>query len=141
MVDSALKTLSIAIVILASCIILTFGFRMARSMNSTSDEYLNESNDTVTDMEIAKYSTYNNKDVSGDEVLLAVDKFQTQLWIKVYLNSLSAENVTFRYFPDTNYSTENVMGQLDYIDPEGTFHGELAYDDNGSIEGITFKEK
>lgn len=140
MSDSAIKIISIAVIVLASCIILTFGFRMARNMNNTSDEVVTQSNDTITDMEMAQYTTYDDKIVSGDDVMLAIDRYQTRMWIKVYLNSLSSETVPFRYFPATNYEIENEYGSKSYIDPTSSYESTLMFDENGVLEGIKFEE-
>lgn len=140
MSEGALKFINIAIVILASCTILTFGFRMVRNMNSTSDVVLEDTNNTVNNMKTAEFSKYNNKTVSGDDIILAVNKYQTQMWVKVYLSTKVGDPVEFRYFPATNYEVINEPDTNDYIDPEKSFTATLSYDVNGFIDGIIFRE-
>ena len=112
---------------------------------------------TVRSLAASTYTMYDNKTVSGNDVIDAISRFKTEggdLQIMVttnagttttYLSTGSASSGTLTAMSMTSINTliQNSQDKSQtgvYINPYGEFYATLVYDVNEEIRGITFNQ-
>ncbi len=92
--------------------------------------------DTITtQVENVEYSAYNNTDVSGSEVISAINtKANENITVMVVTKSGSHS------YNSASYNIK-IVSDKDYIEPTAKFHAVVERTDNQTITGITFTQK
>ena len=90
---------------------------------------MQEQQKTDADMSNSRYLQYDEKTVTGDAVVLAVRQYQDTLTITVDTTVFPGD-----YQPQVSNPSKD-----GYIDVGANYASELVYNDNGYVEGITFR--
>ena len=127
--DNVTNLAGACFVVLATVVVVTLGFMQMRSHNDSSRAVLQEQQKTDADMSNSRYLQYDEKTVTGDAVVLAVRQYQDTLTITVDTTVFPGD-----YQPQVSNPSKD-----GYIDVGANYASELVYNDNGYVEGITFR--
>ena len=84
-----------------------------------------------------QYMQFNNKDVSGSEVLSAIN---TKASTKCYIKVTTSDGHVATYTDETNY-VGNSPTDAGYVEPTATFKATVHKTANGTVDGLIFQQK
>jgi hypothetical protein len=152
--DNGLKGLLLAAGTIITCIIVSLGFYIAREARDTAASGAGSISKLNSEFNDNDKTMYEGLAVSGSEVLNVITKFSSEdICIRVetiasgkagkyayYLYKLSTGNM-LGDVSDTNVSEARDQKNVNYINPNATFHGSVQRNSNNVITCITFIQK
>lgn len=146
--ENSVRAIIIAAAIVITIALATIGFMVLSSGQDTARTALSKMGEMNTQLYESDYLMYDDKEVSGSEVVNALYKFREhRLSIKVTTNR-GATEYTYKIDADGDITTTgddiaNVTNEVSikYINPNGRFKGNIIRDKNAVITCITFTQK
>jgi len=152
--ENSLKAIIIGAGVVITMIVVSIGFLLMRSGQSTAQNAINRLDQISSEMSESEYTMYDGMEVSGSEVVNVLRKFKDEyIGIQVetkknggkwYIHNvtLSSGNEAEIVSTSTN-SISDTMDEKsdDYVNPNSVFTGSIARDENGRIAALIFKQK
>ena len=131
--EDSTKLILLGASITVVCLVVAIIFRVYRTSSSSATDLNNQILQTAGDMAQSDITKYDGLEVTGNDVLNAVRRYQDEVTVVVILN-----NGTRRTF--TGGDVVNTLGSANYISPIGDFVGKVVRDVNGVIQSLEFEE-
>jgi len=152
-VEGGIRTIMIAAGIVITLIVITIAFFILNQGQNTTKNAIAKIDKINNQMSEADITMYDGLEVSGTDVINAVNKFKsdkTRLAIKVatnrnttgawfLFNGTTKDNLTVA--PATSMTDATDPANAAYITPNGRFTGVVDRDTNGTIATLTFTQK
>jgi maltose-binding protein MalE len=152
--ENSLKAVLIGAGVVITLIVVSIGFILMRSGQTTALAAIGKLDQLNVDMTESQYTMYNNMEISGSEVINVIRKFEDEyIGVKVetkkhtvgvwYINTV---NVTGDVGKITGAATDDISVAIDeksskYVNPNGVFLGKLVRDENGTIVALVFTQQ
>ena len=141
--DNSLKGLMLAAGVIITCVVIALGFYISRESRNASNSAGSMIAGMNEEYQDADKTLYEGMQVSGREVLEAIDKLSTELdansfQIVVYTGKASG-GITLNK-KEFDKAALQKKGDNDYINPNGLFQGEIIRDDNGTVSKLIFRQ-
>lgn len=138
--DQAAKILEIIAVIAAVCIVIGIGFRILNKGAAASDMADKQITELTNAMEAEKYLAYEKNNLSGSDVLGAINNFKSDIFCITVDNGYStveygctASDLSVKAAGKLSDAKDKTKLTTTYIDPSDSYIGEIMYDNSGSI--------
>ena len=131
--EDSTKLILLGASITVVCLVVAIIFQVYRTSSSSATDLNNQILQTAGDMAQSDITKYDGLEVTGNDVLNAVRRYQDEVTVVVILN-----NGTRRTF--TGGDVVNTLGSANYISPIGDFVGKVVRDVNGVIQSLEFEE-
>ena len=131
--EDSTKLILLGASITAVCLVVAIIFQVYRTSSSSATDLNNQILQTAGDMAQSDITKYDGLEVTGNDVLNAVRRYQDEVTVVVILN-----NGIRRTF--TGGDVVNTLGSANYISPIGDFVGKVVRDVNGVIQSLEFEE-
>ncbi len=145
--DNSLKGLILAAGVIITCLVVGLGFYISREAKNTSSNGISQITSMNSEYQDVNKTMYDGVTVSGREVLKVIEKYGTELskgdfTIIVYTGKKGVERGGV-IFNTQNYSTNEArkVKSESYINPDGSFLGELSQDENGAYSKLSFAQQ
>lgn len=145
--DNSLKGLILAAGVIITCLVVGLGFYISREAKNTSSNGISQITSMNGEYQDVNKTMYDGVTVSGREVLKVIEKYREELskgdfTIAVYTGKKGTEKGGI-IFNTQNYSTSEArkIKSDSYINPDGSFVGELSQDENGAISRLSFTQQ
>ncbi|MBP7176900.1 MAG: hypothetical protein KBA53_11900 [Thermoclostridium sp.] len=152
--ENSLKAILIGAGVVITLIVVSIGFVLMRSGQSTAQSAIGKLDQINAEMSESQYTMYDGIENSGSEVVNVMNKFKDEyIGVQVktkkvatgtwYIHNVSiASNVGTVGAKSTN-TVSNTMDEshLEYINPNGKFLGSLVRDENGTVVALVFTQK
>jgi hypothetical protein len=152
--DNGLKGLLLAAGTIITCIVVSLGFYIAREARDTAASGAGSISKLNSEFNDNDKTMYEGLAVSGSEVLNVITKFSSEdICIRVETIA-SGNNGNYAYYlhklstgyvlgdaSDVDISQAKDQTNINYINPNATFHGSVQRDSNNVITCITFIQK
>lgn len=151
------KMLMMAAGIVLTLLIITFAFTAYNRSQDTANAALNKADKLAQEMLVSDKTQYDGKEVSGNDVLNAIQQFKSEefcVWVVtkktasssgtqyIYtLNSEADNKFSLNSTSDKSIADAKKVAHNSYINPSGDFLGSVLYDVNGTIVGIKFVQQ
>ena len=149
-----MKAIIIGAGVVITMIVVSIGFLLMRSGQSTAQNAINRLDQISSEMSESQYTMYDGMEIRGNEVVNILRKFKDE-YIGIYVETkkngglwyihnvtLSSENEAKIGSESTNSISDTMDEKKDeYINPNGVFAGSIARDENGRIAALMFKQK
>ena len=152
------KALWLGVSILLFLAVVAIGMSVFQSVRGGTSDALESVNATNQQLNNAKYSMYDNQEVSGNDVISAINNFKLQsgeIQIVVTNSSGTATayvsagtaatgtltELTLAAINTTIQTSQNKSAPQTYINPYGSFYATLIYDVNDEGRGINFVQQ
>lgn len=156
--ENSLKAVLIGAGVVITLIVVSIGFILMRSGQTTALAAIGKLDQLNVDMTESQYTMYNNMEISGSEVINVIRKFEDEyIGVKVetkkhtvgvwYINTVNVTgNVTGDVGKITGAATDDISVAIDeksskYVNPNGVFLGKLVRDENGTIVALVFTQQ
>lgn len=145
--ENSLKGLILAAGTVITCLVITLGFYLSKEAQATAGTGTSKIERINAEFAENDMMIYDQVNVSGNEVINAIKKFEGKtLGVSVTTNS---EQVFYGYNFDVDtgelkqvssntYNQSVTQESSSYINPYGTFKGEVVRNENDVITGIVF---
>ena len=131
--EDSTKLILLGASITVVCLVVAIIFQVYRTSSSSATDLNNQILQTAGDMAQSDITKYDGLEVTGNDVLNAVRRYQDEVTVVVILN-----NGNRRTF--TGGDVVNTLGSANYISPIGDFVGKVVRDVNGVIQSLEFEE-
>lgn len=131
--EDSTKLILLGASITVVCLVVAIIFQVYRTSSSSATDLNNQILQTAGDMAQSDITKYDGLEVTGNDVLNAVRRYQDEVTVVVILN-----NGIRRTF--TGGDVVNTLGSANYISPIGDFVGKVVRDVNGVIQSLEFEE-
>ena len=131
--EESTKLILLGASITVVCLVVAIIFQVYRTSSSSATDLNNQILQTAGDMAQSDITKYDGLEVTGNDVLNAVRRYQDEVTVVVILN-----NGIRRTF--TGGDVVNTLGSANYISPIGDFVGKVVRDVNGVIQSLEFEE-
>lgn len=131
--EESTKLILLGASITVVCLVVAIIFQVYRTSSSSATDLNNQILQTAGDMAQSDITKYDGLEVTGNDVLNAVRRYQDEVMVVVILN-----NGIRRTF--TGGDVVNTLGSANYISPIGDFVGKVVRDVNGVIQSLEFEE-
>jgi len=137
--DNSLKGLILAAGVIITCLVVGLGFYLSREAKNTSNNGASQISSMNSEYQDVDKTIYDGLKISGREVVELISKSaDTNFKITVITGKNKASTLTPYTAAPTSFP---VQSSNDYINPTGQFLGEIIYDDNKVITGLTLTQK
>lgn len=152
------RALWLGVSVLIFLAVVMVGMAMFQSGKELVENGTDELNATAQTLSNAKFSQYDNKSVSGNDVINAINNYKMRSG-EIQIIVTNAAGGTVAYVsggtPSTGTLTTIALADIDasiqssqnksqtsaYINPYGKFYGTLIYDTNKEVRGIQFVQR
>lgn len=147
--ENSLKAILIGAGVVITLIVVSIGFLLMRSGQSTAKNAIGKLSQIDSEMSDSEYTMYDDMEVSGSVVVNLLKKYKNEyIGIKVetkknatgtwYINQVSGDTLS-----SVSTDIANTMDEtkIEYINPNGKFKGEVQRDANGTVIALIFKQK
>lgn len=131
----ATDILEAAAEIIVTMVLMAFIFWGLRGGLQAVREVSQEVDANITALAQSGITKYDGAKVSGSDVINAVARYSVDTAITVK----NAVTRTYGIGGDKFRAADNVVGAEGYIDPFALYTGEVLYNDNGILAGLSFK--
>lgn len=145
--ENSLKGLILAAGVVITCVVVGLGFYLSREASNSGNEAISQIAGMTAEYGDVSKTMYENVTVSGNEVLAAINKFSSDisdgtLTVTVYTGkkTRTAGGITFSK-DSFDIASSKTKTSVNYINPTGSFDGEIVRDDNGAVSQILFTQK
>ncbi len=152
------KALWLGVSILIFVAVVMIGMSVFTSGQEMAAEGAEQLDNTTRELSNAQYSMYDNKEVSGSDVISAINRYKQQSGeIQVVVTNNSGTTTTYVSSGDPaagtlgeialgtiNTSIQNAQDKSQttlYINPYGEFYATLIYDVNDQVRGVDFDQQ
>jgi hypothetical protein len=153
--ENSLKAIIIGAGVVITMIVVSIGFLLMRSGQSTAQNAINRLDQISSEMSESQYTMYDGMEIRGSEVVNVLRKYKDEyigVCVKTKKNSSGTwyiYNVTLSGGNDAEIGAEsdksisNTMDETsdEYVNPNGVFIGSIARDENGRIAALMFEQK
>lgn len=152
--ENSLKAILIGAGVVITMIVVSIGFLLMRSGQSTTQTAIGKLSQINTEMSESQYTMYDGMENRGNEVVNILKKFKDEhIGIQIKTNKIPSgtwyiHNVTIANNVGTimSESTNKITDTMDethnqYINPNGKFLGELVRDENGTVVALVFTQQ
>lgn len=149
--ENATKAIIIAAAVVVTLALVTVGFLVLRSGQDTAKTSIQKLNKINSEVNDSDYTIYDGINVSGNEVVNAITKFQKDYTgIEVITGKVPAgiwyiHNVTISSNVGTvggaaagTIALATDTTSSNYINPTGSFKGSVVRDANGAVSALIF---
>lgn len=147
--ENSLKGLILAAGTVITCLVITLGFYLSKEAQATAGTGTSKIEKINAEFAENDKMMYDDVKVSGNEVINAIKKFKGEM-IGIYVMT-NSDKVFYGYSFDTStgeiqlkteneYTQEITEKSSAYINPYGTFKGEVVRNGNDVITGIVFSQ-
>jgi len=147
--ENSLKAILMAAGVVITLIVVSIGFMLMRSGQNTAQNAINKLGQVNAELDESQYTMYDGAEVRGDEVVNALNKFKKEyIGIQVitkkntsgawYIKDGSGDTLTTATGVVSNTIKED---NIEYINPNGKFKGEIKRDSNDTIKAIIFTQQ
>ncbi|WP_281532400.1 hypothetical protein, partial [Anaerocolumna aminovalerica] len=151
--SNALKGLILAAGVIITCVVIGLGFYISREANAAATNGIGQISRMNKEFSEQDKVMYDGLDVTGSEVINAINKYKTEDIAVV----VSTKKSTIYYNRNLNYSTNGeieiggvsnasvkdaqTITSTNYINQKVQFTGTILRDKNDTIIGISFVQK
>jgi len=153
--ENSLKAIIIGAGVVITMIVVSIGFLLMRSGQSTAQNAINRLDQISSEMSESQYTMYDGMEIRGSEVVNVLRKFKDEyigICVKTKKNGGGTwyiHSVTHNSGNDAKIVSEsdkpisNTMDETkdEYVNPNGVFIGSIARDENGRIAALMFEQK
>ncbi len=138
-IEISVKGLILAVVVIIALVLSAIALYMVQKSKSTINDGNTQYSELMSQYSEINATLYDGLYVSGDKVIDVIKTEGTKLTggvtVKTLLNTTGQT-----YDAATSYSVTDKSAN-DYINPSGTFVGEVTKNANGMVTNITFTQK
>jgi len=152
--ENSLKAIIIGAGVVITMIVVSIGFLLMRSGQSTAQNAINRLDQISSEMSESQYTMYDGMEIRGSEVVNVLRKYKDE-YIGIYVKTKKSTNGVWYVYDVTlrgneaeigSPSTKSISDTMDetkdeYINPNGVFIGSIARDENGRIAALMFEQK
>ncbi|HAA25093.1 MAG TPA: hypothetical protein DCE11_03085 [Ruminiclostridium sp.] len=152
--ENSLKAIIIGAGVVITMIVVSIGFLLMRSGQSTAQNAINRLDQISSEMSESQYTMYDGMEIRGSEVVNVLRKYKDE-YIGIYVKTKKSTNGVWYVYDVTlsgneaeigSPSTKSISDTMDetkdeYINPNGVFIGSIARDENGRIAALMFKQQ
>jgi hypothetical protein len=152
--ENSLKAIIIGAGVVITMIVVSIGFLLMRSGQSTAQNAINRLDQISSEMSESEYTMYDGMEIRGSEVVNVLRKYKDE-YIGIYVKTKKSTNGVWYVYDVTlsgneakigSPSTESISDTMDetnvnYVNPNGVFIGSIARDENGRIAALMFEQK
>ena len=150
--ENALKAIIIGAGVVITMIVVSIGFLLMRSGQSTAQNAIGRLDQINAEMSESQYTMYDRIEIRGNEVVNVLNKFKdeyigiqvethkTSTWY-IYNVTLNGDLGTINEKSDFKISDTMDETNQRYINPNGKFLGRVIRDENGTVVALTFTQK
>lgn len=151
--ENSLKAIIIGAGVVITMIVVSIGFLLMRSGQSTAQNAINRLDQISSEMSESQYTMYDGMEIRGSEVVNVLRKFkdeyigiriETKKGSKVwYIHEADIDDNVVKGLTEISNSISNTMDETknEYVNPNGVFVGSIARDENGRIAALMFVQK
>lgn len=153
--ENSLKAILIGAGVVITMIVVSIGFVLMRSGQSTALTTIGKLDRLNTEMTESQYTMYDGMEVNGSEVVNVIRKFRNDyIGIQVitkknsgtwYINNVTPTDDGIGKINDSGRTGDisDLINEKsnEYVNPNGVFLGKLIRDENGTIVALTFTQK
>lgn len=153
--ENSLKAILIGAGVVITMIVVSIGFVLMRSGQSTALTTIGKLDRLNTEMTESQYTMYDGMEVNGSEVVNVIRKFRNDyIGIQVitkknsgtwYINNVTLTDDGIGKINDSGRTGDisDLINEKsnEYVNPNGVFLGKLIRDENGTIVALTFTQK
>lgn len=148
--ENSLKGLMLAAGVVITCIVVGLGFYISREAKNTSSGGISQITSMNSEYQNMDKTLYDGISVSGREVIEAIDKFKDEIdgstfKVTVFTKKMPATGTgaTGVVFAAGAYPIEDAKNKNNnsYINPDGSFLGNVVKDANGLITELKFSQQ
>lgn len=152
--ENSLKAILIGAGVVITLIVVSIGFLLMRSGQSTAQNAISKLNQMNAEMSESQYTMYEGVENRGSEVVNVLKKFKDEyIGIQVktnkipsgtwYIHTVTISNNVGSIGTKSTNLISNTMDETktEYINPNGKFLGELVRDENGTVVAMIFTQK
>lgn len=145
--ENSLKGLILAAGVVITCVVVGLGFYLSREATNSGNEAISQIAGMTAEYGDVSKTMYENVTVSGNEVLAAITKFEDEisngdLSVTVFTGkkNKASGGITFTK-TGCDISGAKQKSSASYINPSGSFSGEVIRDGNGAVTEIQFTQR
>jgi hypothetical protein len=149
--ENSLKAILIGAGVVITLIVVSIGFLLMRSGQSTAQTAIGKLDQINVEMADSQYTMYDDMDVRGSEVVNVLKKFKDEyIGVQVITKKntggewyINVANTITGTLTATSNDISDAMDEKsnEYINPNGKFKGKIVRDANGSVMAIIFTQK
>jgi hypothetical protein len=142
-IEISVKGLILAVVVIIALILSAIALYMVTKSKSTINDGNTQYSELMSSYSEINATLYDGLYVSGDKVIDVIKSESANLDTGITVKTLMNTSGT-TYKGATAYSASTAAGDranADYINPSGTFVGEVTKNANGMVTEITFTQK
>jgi hypothetical protein len=152
--ENSLKAIIIGAGVVITMIVVSIGFLLMRSGQSTAQNAINRLDQISSEMSESQYTMYDGMEIRGSEVVNVLRKYKDE-YIGICVKTKKNPSGVWYVYDVTligneaeigSPSTKSISDTMDetkdeYINPNGVFIGSIARDENGRIAALMFEQK
>jgi hypothetical protein len=151
-VENGVKALMIAAAVLITIAIITLGVVVFQSGQEAASSAQRGFSDLQQEMSAVQFAAYDQKTVSGSQVVNALRKYSANPQFGVQVKT--GKNTAGTWYGKVVSATGTLSAggtidlsavyddaHNDYVNPTGTFKSQLVYDSNRVVRGLLFAQK
>lgn len=145
--ENSLKGLILAAGVVITCIVVGLGFYLSREASNSGNKAISQISEMTAEYGEIEKIMYDDTVVSGNEVLSAISKFEDDInegvmTVTVFTGKSSddSDGISFNN-KSCDLASVKKKADTSYINPSGSFRGEITRDDNGVITGLIFRQE
>lgn len=152
--ENSLKAILIGAGVVITLIVVSIGFLLMRSGQSTAQNAISKLDRINAEMSESQYTMYDGMTNRGSEVVNVLNKFKNE-YIGVQVKTKKISTGTWYIYDVTltgdvgeigTESHSEISDTMDeahdeYINPNGKFLGELVRDENGTVVALIFTQQ
>ncbi len=152
------KALWLGVSILLFLAVVAIGMSVFQNVRGGTTDAMENVNATNQQLNNAKYSLYDNQEVSGTDVISAINNYKLQSGeIQIVVTNSSGTATTYisggtastgalteltlAVIDGTIQASQNKSATTTYINPYGSFYATLIYDVNKEVRGMNFVQQ
>lgn len=152
--ENSLKAILIGAGVVITLIVVSIGFLLMRSGQSTAQNAISKLDQMNAEMSESQYTMYEGVENRGSEVVNVLNKFKDEyIGIQVktkklpsgtwYIHTVTVTSNVGSVGAKSTNQISNTMDEAstEYINPNGKFLGELVRDENGTVVAMVFTQK
>lgn len=139
--DNILKLILIGAGVILTCVVVGVGFFISSESKNTSNAGMNQISSMNTEFQDVDLSLYDGLKISGSQVERVITKYGNQLSTEFTITVKTLGNMTTGRTYVTEISTFPDKYSTDYLNPNGSFLGEVTYDANDVLNGLIFTQQ
>ena len=152
--ENSLKAILIGAGVVITLIVVSIGFLLMRSGQSTAQNAIGKLDQINAEMSESQYTMYDGMETRGSEVVNVLNKYKDEyIGIQVktkkvtsgtwYIHNVSVTSNVGTIGAQSTNSISNTMDEkhTEYINPNGKFLGSLVRDQNGTVGCLVFTQQ